>query len=347
MISRQHEIAGFTWLKCILPVFVILIHYREIWTLALAMPAESYRPSWQDVLFMNVAALAVPLFFLISLYLYVNKRQLNYMGGGYLLKRIGILYGIFICWRVIYAFFGIGTLYNGKRGLVRNIYHWIFGGGDTALYFLQNLVVLIILEEILLQILSKLSGKTAKRCVWGLFVGTCMLIVITYLLPYPGNVEALRHFSPIAFFPYVPLAWLLNEYKEQWLYKIDIGLFILLLFCAFVEWQVLPSILYLKNGYSLAMPSYARISSVLISAVVMHEALRIPSSANWARILASLSLYVYCFHQIFISCTQRMTNVTLRLAVVLLATYGSSFLLVKAKKLFLKKKEESKKAIFS
>lgn len=216
MTVKSHEIAGFTWLKCILPIFVILVHYREIWSLSISIPSECYRPTWQDILFMNVASLAVPLFFVMSLYLYVGKRQNNLNDGlAYLGKRLVHLGVLFVIWRAIYACFGIGSLWITERGVVRNLYHWILGGGDTALYFLEILIGLMILEEVLLQAVGKLQPKVAIVTNLVVFLLACLLLAGAYCFPYPANVEALRHFSLFAFLPYVPLAWLLHKINDN------------------------------------------------------------------------------------------------------------------------------------
>ncbi len=341
MTVKSHEIAGFTWLKCILPIFVILVHYREIWTLSLAIPTEHYQPTLQDILFMNVASLAVPLFIVMSLYLYVGKRQNNLNDGlAYLGKRLVHLGMLFVIWRAIYACFGIGSLWITERGVVRNLYHWILGGGDTALYFLEILMGLILLEEILLQVVGRLKTKVAVVSNLAVFLLACLLLASAYYLPYPANVEALRHFSPFAFLPYVPLAWILHKINDSAIKmkKTDIGLFVVAISLVVYEWFILPSKVYLDNGYFCAMPSYARLSSVFLSAFIIRFSLRIPNSHAWAKTLAGVSLYVYCVHQIFITVTPKVMNIVIRLGFVIVCTYACSYMVVAMKKHFAKRK---------
>lgn len=343
MTVKTHEIAGFTWLKCILPIFVILVHYREIWSLSISIPSECYRPTWQDILFMNVASLAVPLFFVMSLYLYVGKRQNNLNGGlAYLGKRIVYLGILFMVWRIIYTCFGIGSLWISERGLIRNLYHWILGGGDTALYFLEILIGLMILEEVLLQAVGNFQSKVVIVTNLAIFLMACLLLASAYYLPYPANVEALRHFSPFAFLPYIPLACLLHKINDSAIKikmkKTDIGLFVVAIGLVVYEWFILPSKVYLDNGYFCAMPSYARLSSVFLSAFIIRLSLRIPKSKLWAKMLAGLSLYVYCFHQILITVTQKVANVVIRLGIVIVCTYACSYMVVAMKKHFAKRK---------
>lgn len=327
-VKKIHsEIAGFTWLKCLLPICVILIHCQDIWNMALSKLTDDYYPSWQDILFMNVFALAVPLFLVMSLYLYTAKRK-GQQGKGIfwqgLRKRIAYLCAIFFAWRCLYACFGIGALWIAERGVARNLYHWILGGGDTSLYFLEILIALTIAQELMLYVFDRIGQHRARICAYILLLGTCLLMAASYYFPYPANVEALRHFSPIAFLPYPALAWLLYENKNKC--RLDWILILIGILLAYLEWTILPSRLYLENGYSCAIPSYARLSNVFFTAFVVRMALRLNASGPWARIIASLSLPVYCFHQIFITTSARMENASLRLSVIFFATYAGAWL---------------------
>lgn len=198
----------------------------------------------------------------------------------------------------------------------------------------------MILEEVLLQAVGKLQLKVAIVTNLVVFLLACLLLAGAYCFPYPANVEALRHFSLFAFLPYVPLAWLLHKINDNAIKmkKTDIGLFVIAISLVVCEWFLLPSKLYLDNGYSCAMPFYARLSSVFLSAFIIRLTLRIPKSKLWAKILAGLSLYVYCFHQIFITVTQKMMNVVIRLGIVIVCTYACSYMVVAMKKHFAKRK---------
>ena len=80
-----------------------------------------------------------------------------------------------------------------------------------------------------------------------------------------------------------------------------ISLFVSGMAFAVFEWAYLPNAVFIERGYSIAFPSYARISVVLLSMSIFGLMLKIGRSpSKIIEYLASLSLYVYCVHQIFI-----------------------------------------------
>lgn len=319
-IRSRQEICGFTWLKAILPLFVILIHDRSIWQLSLSTESTSYHITIQDAIYLNVLTLAVPLFLLMSLYLYVWRRfaASNRESRMYLLQRLAYLLLIFIFWRFIYYLFDVGDLYIPARGGMRNVYHALLGGGDTLLYFLQALMWLMVLTEILMLT----NAIMLIHCLLGL---SLFIMCLGYVMPYPLNVESLRFFSPISFLPYAPLAILICRTETRWLALIPL---ILLGVSALVtEWVLIPSRIFLQNGYALAMPSYARPSVVLLSAAILIVSLKVRQSYVMVRWLSSLSLYVYCQHQLWINGTSQIADKWLQLLAILSGTYLSACLL--------------------
>ncbi len=340
------RISGITYLKAFLPLLVIGCHARPFSKLLYSMTPLPNSPSFNDILFLNVFSLAVPIFFIISLYLYLKKRSRSENVGSVFKARIIYLAVLFLVVRGIYLIFGIGNLWVSKRGMVRNVYHLVFGGGDTLLYYLEALIFLIILLEIVIRVFSKLNiQKTKIYCIFAAVL--TVLIIAFYFVPFASlKVEALRFFSPICFLPYVFIALIFDKLKDKpkiWQLSALLGLGII---SAIIEWRFLPDTLFLQSGYQVALPSYGRPSVVLISAAIFGFSLYIEDKPSKAiEYMSALSLYVYCIHQIVITCvSDKSSNPAVRYLLVVVITYAASavvYQLVKYIKVFLKNRKET------
>lgn len=333
----MNKITGFIYLRAILPVFVVAWHLSAFGKSSIMSVSERYSPDIFDVLYINLLNTAVPIFFLMSLFLYtIKSEQLNdaeNSTGKYLLNRIKFLLGLFLFWRIIYVFLGIGNLWIVERGIVRNLYRILAGGGDTLLYFLQALIYLTFLIEIILQIMRKLPGKFSLFIPWGGFLASTVVMVLCYALPIGIKAEALRYFSPIGFIPYVFLSLMAFKlWKDgKTLSHIAGGFFVCGILLAIVEWLILPDAAYLKNGYSVAMVIYARPSQLLLAMSILLMSLLIKSHKvpQTVTLLSALSLYVYCIHPVFINLFSSIEQHAAFLLLTFLLTYAASFLLMK------------------
>ena len=79
------RISGITYLKAFLPLLVIACHARPFGQSAsMTLPLHGV-PDWKDVFYSNILGLAVPLFYIITFYLYLKKeivfrvRAFNYL----------------------------------------------------------------------------------------------------------------------------------------------------------------------------------------------------------------------------------------------------------------------------
>ena len=73
------------------------------------------------------------------------------------------------------------------------------------------------------------------------------------------------------------------------------------------EWFTLVDPIYLMNGYGSATPGYAKISVVFVSIGVFGLMMKISKMpSNFTEVLAAISLYVYCVHQIIIIVISRV-----------------------------------------
>ncbi len=298
------RINGITYLKAFLPLIVISCHIRPFGKSSfMSYPFPKF-PDLKDIYYINISSLAVTLFFIISLFLYLLKRSRS-QGSSIKVLRSRVFYFVklFVIWRIIYVIFNIGNIWVKDRGLFQNVYHLLFGGGDTLLYYLEISVYLFVILELFCLLIEK-SGL--NKVLWssvGLLFSLVLLLFLNFILP-PGSLKAetLRFFSPVAFLPYVFVAVLMFEFSENIKgYKLII-LFFIGAFFAVLEWLHIPDKIFLDYGYSLAIPCYARISTVLISITVFGFMIKIKKSpSKFVEYLSGLSLYVYCTHQIIIN----------------------------------------------
>ncbi|MCQ2451383.1 MAG: acyltransferase [Clostridia bacterium] len=320
------RISGITYLKAFLPLLVIACHARPFGESLYSVTPLPNSPSFNDSLFVNVFSLAVPIFFIISLYLYLKKRSRSENVGSVFKARIIYLAVLFLVVRGIYLIFGIGNLWVSKRGMVRNVYHLVFGGGDTLLYYLEALIFLIILLEIVIRVFSKLNiQKTKIYCIFAAVL--TVLIIAFYFVPFASlKVEALRFFSPICFLPYVFIALIFDKLKDKpkiWQLSALLGLGII---SAIIEWRFLPDTLFLQSGYQVALSLYGRPSVVLISAVIFGFSLYITEKPSKViEFMAAISLDVYLTHQIVIKYVYgEVSNPAVGYLLVTVITYALS-----------------------
>ncbi len=300
------RIRGITYLKAFLPLMVIACHARPFGQSAsMSLPLQGI-PDWKDVFYSNILSLAVPLFFVISFYLYLCKRdRIDYPSVKLLGKRVGYFLLLFIIWRIIFIPFGIGNLWISDRGIIRNLYHWIFGGGDTLLYYLEQSAFLLILLEVLCLLSERFNISKTVIAVVGLAITSSIMLACMYVVPQSVKIESLIYFSPIGFVPYIFIALL---FKEQKISSLVGCIFILIgIGWAFIEWLTLPNELFLQNGYSMALPFYQKISIVFITFGLFSLVLKVRKKPTaFTERLAAVSLYVYCIHQIIIVLSGRI-----------------------------------------
>ena len=319
---------------------VIAWHARFLGVSGIMRVKDIYIPSITDIVYINIVNLAVPIFFLISFYLYLLKRKTS-DNTKYLLKRIGKLAGIFLIWRAIYFIFGIGNLWLPNRGLILNLYHLLFGGGDTLLYYIQLLIYFLIIIEFICCLSEKIKLNIKIVASVGLVLST-LLLIICYFLSGFIKYEALRYFSPIAFIPLVFISMLLINVKREIDIKYIIAFFSLGVVFAIAEWLILPDSAYISLGsYAVAMPIYSRLSQIVIAASLFCVFLKITKDPHKIVVrLSEVSLYAYCIHQIFITCisTYLKFSYFATFITTVLLTYVLSFAIIEVKKLIKSKK---------
>ena len=209
---------------------------------------------------------------------------------------------LYVIWRFVYFLFKLDTFWSAPRGLIRNIYHLIFGA-DTILYFFIELIWLIPVAHIVLSLTAKFSNL--KK----LLIYLCMLVIAVgitssiYFWPLGIKIESLRYFSPVGFLPYLPvalLAQLLFRNYSAFCNKI-IAVFVpAAIILSAADWIFLPDNIYFSNGINAPITGYGRPSLVVSCFVLILIVLKIKQKPPFIiENLGNISLYVFCVHMIF------------------------------------------------
>lgn len=338
MMSRK-KFEGFAYLRVVFSWIIVTWHGRFLGETPAMKIADSYSANFKDIFQCNLMQMGVPIFIIISLFLFIDRYYLNISKGvsskPYLKKRLCNFLALYVFWRVIYFFFGIGKFWHQPRGFARNIYHLIFGA-DTVLYYFVEMIWLLIVVYLMCKFTAKFSNKQ-KLYIYSLL--SILSIGITsslYFLPLQLKIEGLRNFSPIVFIPYIFSSLLIHHiYNNYRTYcnKIMLALTVISIALIISEWIILPDKVYLQNGLASALTGYGRASLVTSSVALFLLVLNFEKKPPCIiENLANISLYVFCLHPIFIKLFSELSNGWFIFAVV------SSTLVFSELLYFLKKK---------
>lgn len=323
--SGKKQIYGITWLKAFLPLLVIACHARTFGNSASMIIPLTGIPDWKDIVYINILCMAVPLFFVISFYLYLEKRErIQYTSIKLMKHRIAYFAVLFIGWRFVFAIFDVGQFWNSGRGSIRNLYHLFFAGADTLLYYLEQMVYLVVVLELFYIMMEHYNVNKCRWALIGLGFSIALLLFVTYIAPETLKIEALRYFSPVGFIPCIFVAAYFHECKGVEHSKRSISIALVGIVCVIAEWRLLPSEKFLLSGYSMAMPSYARVSVVLFTFAIFAATLKCKKKPGKSlKLMSRVSLYVYCLHQLVINMIGDKISQPLYLYVaVLIITYS-------------------------
>ncbi len=343
-MPTRKQFEGFTYLRAIFSWMIVSWHGEFLGNTPAMKIADSYSANPKDIYQCNLIAMGVPVFIIISLFLYIDRYYSNISrelsSKAYLKKRVLNFSVLYIFWRVIYSFFSIGKFWYQPRGFVRNIYHLIFGD-DTVLYYFVEMIWLIIATHILCQFTAEFSSKQKIYLYSLLSVFSTCLTFSLHFLPLGLKIESLRYFSPICFIPYIFTSLLIHHiYTNYKTYSTKIMIVLAVISIVFIifEWRILPDKVYLENGIRSALTGYGRPSLVTSSMALMLLVLNVNKKPPLIiENLGNISLYVFCLHSIFIKLFYELSSAWFILAVVCSTLACSELLYFLKKKTFLRK----------
>lgn len=301
METKKH-FQTFDLYRAIFAIFVVAWHTHALGETELFSSTDKFSVSLVDVIYFNVFLIAVPLFFQVSLFLYVKNRKNT---KEYFKKRIVNLLYLSFFWVSCWLFFITGI----EPIPLKEIPIFIITGGRSIFYFFISLLLLTVVTEFILRTEKFFKPKTYLIIQWLLLLVSILVLVFKGVISnYLG--EYLRLFfvpysSPINFIPYVFVAIIINQLCKKnkisigsKFYVVSLTIYILL---SFIEWNTLPNSIYIiYDGYPF--PPYERISLIFGSATLLlfaiYKDIKTPKIINY---LSASSLGIYCIHYFVIT----------------------------------------------
>ena len=309
--SAGRRVAGIDYLRAFFCVCVVVVH------LGYVSPSDIFDEDrfanhafdWSDFVNFYVLCLAVPVFVLISTYLYALKPT----DGAGLARRLGRIVRLLVFWSVLYQIFfytGYGfpkLIPHDAHGLVL----YLITGGNTVYYFFVALIVATIVTHA--------ARNLPTATVWTLFALATLLVGVLPLLHQelrPRTAWAMLlalHANPVNFLPLafagVGLARLTQAGATRALDRIGIGALALGAALAVLDWTAYVDPCFFEVN-RFALPAYTRPSLVLLAVAVLVLAVRAQPAGNpVVAFVARHSLAVYCLHPFFVPVRYKMDQV--------------------------------------
>jgi len=292
------RVVGIDYLRAFFSVCVVAVHLNYLFPSLIfdkrRYPEHTFGAS--DLVNFYVLCLAVPVFVLISTYLYAT-RPTDTAGLG---RRLWRIVRLLVFWSVLFQVYWLGGFAAVKNVPVREpdkLGLYLMSGGNTYYYFFESLAIITVVTHAA----TRLPG----RVVWGLFAASTVLVGVLPLLHEELHYRFLAHHAnPLNFLPYafagVGLARLSAAGGERARDLVGVGCLILALPAAVLDWTVYVDPCFFEiNQY--AIPAYTRPSLVLLAVAVLVLAVRSRMPTNpVVRFMAVHSLGVYCLHPFFV-----------------------------------------------
>ena len=298
---------GLHYLRAIMITAIVVWHSKLLGDLSLSNISyyQKHPVTLSIIICFQFFLLAVPTFFLMSLFLFSKSvRSKKY----YLFSRLEKLGYSYLFWSGLFVLSAyrceLSTIYVLLTSNINNLISFIAGEGIGVFYFYFSLMILMIL--------SFFCTKLSRSILWVLSASSVFLFwvipvfVITHNPPVimnPYDASIIVYWNPLNFFPYAFIASLVAKYfKDDHLdtgsfyFKAVISLILLIFIGASVcEWLwIIGRSSLVNSGY---IPPYMRISVAagatflfLISFYIKREPGRLIS------FLSDYSLGIFCLH---------------------------------------------------
>jgi surface polysaccharide O-acyltransferase-like enzyme len=333
MATTDGRIVGIDYLRAVFSVCVVAVHLGYVFPSAIFDPDRyaEHTFTWSDLVNFYVLCLAVPVFVLVSTYLYALRPT----DGRGLRRRLGRILRLLVFWSLAFQIFFF-TGYGFPKQIPRDpgrFALYVLTGGDTVYYFFVSLA--------LVTVVTHYAQRLSDWAVWALFVGTTAAVgVLPLLHRATGYLVLGHHANPLNFLPFafagVGLARLSRAGDDRRLDRIGLATLGLGVAATVLDWTVYVDPCFFKVN-RFALPAYTRPSLVLLAVAVLVSVVRAQPPGNAVvRFMARHSLAVYCLHPFFIPVKYKMVDVLhlpgaaevlLPLTVVLGLSYAGSLVL--------------------
>lgn len=317
---REERYIGIDYLRSLFSVCVVLVHIGYI-SPSMIFSKEFYLEhafTVSDFINFYLLLLAVPIFFIISNYLFFQKPEDKSVLLIFLL-RIG---KIAVFWMVLYSIFRFKgwEIIDWLPKSTTELVSFIVSGGHTIYYFFISLIGLTIITHF--------SKRLCILHVLVLFIVTTILLLILPILSVATGFFLLSiYWNPLNFLPYPFAAILvfhitrLDKAKIKPIYIVLAGFIIFIL--VVLDWTI-----YVNKGFFnvhiFAIPAYTRPSLVLIAMAVLLVATRVNPRRNAVVLFMSKnSLELYCLHPFFLEPAKQLSggNLLISLLLVVFLSY--------------------------
>jgi peptidoglycan/LPS O-acetylase OafA/YrhL len=290
-VEQKSYLPGFEYLR-VLCMCMVLYTHNEIASKYMNqyLNSISSSPHWMDVVCYQLRTIAVPIFTLISMILFVSKDRSKQE----LKARIVNLAYIFLFW----SFIGIMTSRARPKEGIFEWFQFFYTGGYSEYYFINNLIVCTIL--------SYWASKMTRKLTIVLFVISIILCFSMFLWFASGYYWLYMRgaWTPTAFIMMPFAAVLLKPYvlgshaASSAKYRIVLILGLLTVVFAFIEWRF-HAPFELIGEYRQWLPWHSRLSNHFLAMIVVILASGVRrKSGKLIRYLSKNSLGVYCSHWI-------------------------------------------------
>jgi len=308
MTSRNGDsvrhIDGFDNLRAFFSICVVTVHSGYIAPSDLfdKLRFESHVICWSDIVDFDVLLLAVPVFALISCYLFAMKQPGDERLGQRLLRTSRLL----VFWMLLSFLSEKGLNASIQKlglGILEAPFWFIISAGDTIFYFFSALIVLLPL--------TSFAKRLKLRASWGLFALSLAIVGFLPLIAVWLHVPALvHHANPLNFLPLAFAAVVMQAppFKRNGQAAVWPGLAALAAggLATALDWTVYRNgIVFEVNAF--AVPAYTRPSVVLLAVAVVHLAtlIRRPCGSV-VRFMSRHSLALYCIHPFVLTVVYRI-----------------------------------------
>lgn len=279
-MNQQHYLKNIDWIRAIASILVVALHYNI--TLD---SSKIVAPEVQACLRYYVMRLAVPLFFIVSLFLFSRKiRDFSYVK-----QRLQQLLLIGFIWSFIF-FICSGGL-NGCVKVFMSIakkitsspnlfFYYFFSNIETVYYFFTSL-------SIVLFITFYLQNKSNKLIFIFLICSVLTIGILPLIFPNLAVV-----YNPMNFVSYAPTSILMNRFFPSLIkQRLKVSLILLLIGALFTFWEIKIS----STGVFL-LDGYTRNSLVFLSAGIFLMSFFIQSTNKVIEFMSEQSLSLYLLH---------------------------------------------------
>jgi surface polysaccharide O-acyltransferase-like enzyme len=294
------RLVGIDYLRAFFSVGVVAVHLNYLFPSLIFDKRRFTEHTFgtSDLVNFYVLCVAVPVFVLISTYLYARKPT-DTAGLG---RRLWRIVRLLVFWSVLFQVY-----YQGGFAAVKNVPHpvrephefglYLMSGGNTYYYFFEALAIVTIVTH--------LATRLSSPLVWGLFAASTVVVGVLPLLHKELHYRFLAHHAnPLNFLPYafagVGLARLTAAGADRPRDLVGLACLALAIPATVLDWTVYVDRCFFEIN-QFAIPAYTRPSLVFLAVAVLVLALRSRLPTNSVvRFMALHSLGVYCLHPFFV-----------------------------------------------